>query len=79
MRVSRRNVLGVGEHVLPQVVLPDEGAVAQVTLELLARRVDDHVGLHVGLLREGLLAHIAPVVLLTWKDNPPATKMTINK
>ena len=61
------NVLGVVEHVCAQVVLPDEGAVTQAALELLAGLVDEHVGLHVGLLGEGLLTHRAPVVLLTWK------------
>ena len=61
------NVLGVVEHVCAQVVLADEGAVTQVTLELLSGLVDKHVGLHVRLLREGLLTHCAAVVLLTWR------------
>lgn len=42
-RMSRRYVLSVGEHVLLQVLFPDEGAVAEVTLELFCTGVDDHV------------------------------------
>lgn len=59
------DVLGVRKHVLIQVVLSDEHPLAQVALEFLGARVDEHMRRHVGLLREGLLANRAPIVLLT--------------
>lgn len=58
-------ILCVREHVLFQVMFPDECPVAEVTLELLCTGVDEHVRLHVGFLGKGLLANCASVVLLT--------------
>lgn len=37
------NALRVREHVLFQVMFPDEGPIAEVTLELLGTGVDEHV------------------------------------
>lgn len=50
------NALCVREHVLLQVLLPDEGPIAEVTLELLGSGVDEHVRCHVGLLGEQFIA-----------------------
>ena len=61
-------LLSVREHVLLEVVLPDERPVTEFAVHLLGSRVDHHVRRHVGLLGEGLLTHRTPVVLLTWEE-----------
>lgn len=67
--VGRRgNVLRVREHVLFQVMFPDEGPIAEVTLELLSTGVDEHVRRHMRLLGKQLIADRAFVVFLACKD-----------
>lgn len=61
-------LLSVGEHVLLKVLSPHEHPVAVVTLQVLGPRVNHHVRCQVGFLREGLLAHCAPVILLTCRQ-----------
>lgn len=55
----------VREHVLFQIMFPDECPVTEVTLELLCTSVDEHVRRHMRLLGKRLLANRASVVLLT--------------
>lgn len=52
----KSDALCVREHVLLQVLFPDEGPIAEVTLELLSAGVDEHMRGHVGLLGEQLIA-----------------------
>jgi len=58
-------LLCVREHVLFQVMFPDERSVTQVTLELLCASMDEHMRRHMGFLGKQLLANCASVVLLT--------------
>ncbi len=53
------------EHVLFQVMFPDECSVTEVTLELLGTGVDEHMRRHMGFLGKRLLTNCASVVLLT--------------
>lgn len=53
------------EHVLFQVMFPDECSLTEVTLEFLCNGMDEHVRRHMGFLGEQLLANSASVVLLT--------------
>lgn len=71
-------LLSVGEHVLLQVLFPDEGPVAEVTLELFSSGVDEHVWSHVRFLSEQLFANSTPVVFLTCKTEKeqPVLKVT---
>lgn len=52
---------------LLEVILSDERSLAEVALQLLRFRVDQHVRGQVRLLSERLLADRAFVVFLTWQ------------
>lgn len=52
---------------LLQVILSDERSLAEVTLQLLRFRVDQHVRSQVRFLSERLLTDRAFVVFLTWQ------------
>lgn len=54
-------------HVLLEILFPVERLVTVVTLDVLGRRVNHHVGRYVGFLGEGLSTHTAPEVLLTYR------------
>ena len=41
--ISNLYILGVREHVLRQVMFPEECSIAEVTLELLRTGVDEHM------------------------------------
>lgn len=55
------------EHVLLQVLFPDECSITEVTLEFLCAGVDEHVRRHMGFLGKGLLANCASIILLTFR------------